>query len=424
MGDKQNEVEINASQGSQIINAGGNSVVNIVQNNGMEKNESDNILEKTDINLEETLLNRIKNKISRKIGIRTVLRVSVAIALFLLVSYYLNLYYTYNHYINKANRLKENHKFLEAAENYKIALGKAEKMFFDRGRLVKAACKEADCYLVLGLEENDSDIAYQYYAKAGGKYGKIINDKRNESTDLYVEALAGLSYVYNYTEHTMDEEWRLLISQIEEEVKGLDKIDVNIKSSNKLDEENLYRLMKIYSALGDYYYTEIQIDYSFMLKPEILCSALNYYEKYNALFKLASEKDKEISMLIDSIYCARVRAELLILLAASPYVKNSDQCANHAIDLCQTYLGNASFREMDIESYISFKYNIGKGYYELGKYYKKEEKKSNEYMKKAYDEFVTLLNLKSDEVKLDQMIDVGYSAIFTGFCTNGDLKKY
>ena len=89
MGDKQNEIEINASQGSQIINAGGNSVVNIVQNNGMEKNELDNISEKTDKNLEETLLNRIKNKISRKIGIRTVLRVSVAIALFLLVSYYL-----------------------------------------------------------------------------------------------------------------------------------------------------------------------------------------------------------------------------------------------------------------------------------------------------------------------------------------------
>lgn len=94
MGDKQNEIEINASQGSQIINAGGNSVVNIVQNNGMEKNELDNISEKTDKNLEETLLNRIKNKISRKIGIRTVLRVSVAIALFLLVSYYLNLNYS------------------------------------------------------------------------------------------------------------------------------------------------------------------------------------------------------------------------------------------------------------------------------------------------------------------------------------------
>lgn len=44
-------------------------------------------------------------------------------------------------------------------------------------------------------------------------------------------------------------------------------------------------------------------------------------------------------------------------------------------------------------------------------------------MKKAYNELISLLDLKNDKVQIDQMIDIGYSAIFTKLCSDEDLEK-
>lgn len=41
----------------------------------------------------------------------------------------------------------------------------------------------------------------------------------------------------------------------------------------------------------------------------------------------------------------------------------------------------------------------------------------------AYDELIPLINMERDNIALDLIVDVGYSAIFTGYCSDADLNK-
>lgn len=285
---------------------------------------------------------------------------------------------------------------------------------------------EADCYFLRALKEKDDDIALKYYAKAGGIYGKIINNEKSKDTEVYIDALTGLSHVYYFTEHKMDEEWRMVVKQIYEEIDNREKEYESIQNNDDINDILLYRWMRIYSALGDYYYTAIKTDYSFMYNPNITNTALECYEKYGVLLDLARKKDKEVETLINPILYDRIKAELMIFTALSPGTKNPEQYAKQAIDICQSYLNDASNNiGENTESYISFKSLIASAYRVLGEFNDKKglKEESDKYMKKAYEKLIDVLNLENDKIELEERVDAGYSAIFTGLCSDKDLEK-
>lgn len=369
-------------------------------------------------------LGKIKRRITKKSLILSILLLGIVVFLLLLTIHHVKNFFLYNSYINTANYLRENHNTLQAAENYHNAAETANKIIINREIYVKATCMEADCYLLRALVEEEDDIARQYYARAGGIYGKIINNKEYKDTEMYVDALAGLSYVYKYTEHIVDKEWWELIKLLEKEVEKFEKRILNIKDYNDMGEISLYRWIKVYSALGDFYYTLIQIDYSFMANPNISYKALIYYENYDNFLDYAKKIDKDVEIqLNDPMYHDRIKAELMILIARSQYTKNPDQYATQVIELCQLHLKDASLKQIDPESYISLKSLIANGYRILAEYYNDNEDESKKYLKKAYDELKFLFYMDSEEVRLSQIVDVGYSAIFTGFCSDEDLEK-
>lgn len=403
--DDEKKLQIDAHDGVQVNVAVNGSTVNASQNN---------------------CLSKTKIKFLKKNILKIVLSAIIVVLFCTIIIRYLNRYSIYNQYMNDAAYLKQNHSYLEAAYNYYNALAKAKKLILNQNLYVKAACQEADCYFLLALEEDDENISSQYYAKAGGIYGEIINNKKNKNTDFYVDALTGLSYVYNFTEHKMDKEWEIIIKQIDEEMKKRKKDYEYIQNSDDVDDALLYRWMRIYSALGYYYYAAIQTDYSFMYNPYITNTALTYYKKYDVLLDLARKKDIEVAMAIDPIYYDIVKAELMILIAESPWIKNPEQYAKQAIDVCQSYLNNASISiGKDVENYISLKSITANGYYILGEVNEKKglKVKSDEYMKKAYEEMIVLLDMKNDKVQLEQIVNIGYNAIFTGFCSDEDIEK-
>lgn len=335
---------------------------------------------------------------------------------------------SFNRYMNDGKRAMENDDYLRAAENFYNASKISEKLFFNKKAYVKSACKEADCYLLIALETDEEDISNKYYARAAGIYGNIIHDKRYKDTDYYADALAGLIVVYDFIGHELDEKWETLIVLMEKEVKKIDKIDTYIKNDNGVDEVPIYRWIKVYSTLAEHYYLKIITNYTFMYDFNTIKKALEYYENYDILINFVRERDEEIGELINPIYNAQIRVELMILAACFSVDNdmNPEQYVKEAIDLCQKYLNDASMSiKNDKESYVSFKLLVAKGYSELGKYYDKKGKRerSNKYMRKAYDEMIPLLEYEADEVPLTLIIGVGYDAIFTGFCSDENLKK-
>ena len=363
-GDNVNKSEINAHSGAQVIIVNDNATASIAQNNNHHKKN-----------------NKIKNRISKKVITLKASLTIIAVILIILFINYLNVYSLYNCYMDDADRLKETHEYKQASEKYLEALNKSKKILLNNDLYVREACNEAECYFLLALDENEDDIALEYYAKARKKYRKIIDDKKNGKSDYYVNALAGLSYVYNFTEHKLDEGWALIIEKIVKIIKN--QGEVNVAKNNDFDNVSLHRWIKVYSALGDYYYSAIQADYSMMYNPTVAYAALESFEKYDELLSLANKKDLEVATMIDPIYNARIRAELMIFIAESPATKNVDQFAKKAINLCQSYLDNASINiGKDVESYIYFKSLIADGYRVLSKYYSDNEEKAKEYMKR------------------------------------------
>lgn len=410
------KIEIYTHDNTQVILGTDNATIKGTQNN-IEEKEADSVLKK---------IKSIKeNKIYyRKIIVLTAFIACILFCLIFFSIYYFNKYSKYNYFMNKASSLKRNYNFTQAAEEYHNASEMATKLIFNRGLYVKAVCLECDCYMMVAIKETDKEVARQYFAKAGGKYSEVINDGRNKDTDFYVDALAGLSDVYSYTEHILDDEWGTLINLILEETEKMDEIDTDAKDIKNNDDELICHWISAYSALVGYYYTGIETDYSFMCNPFVTYTALAYCEKYDNLLNFLKEKDKEIDILIDSIELAKTRAELMILVARSPYTKNPDQFAKQAIDLCQSYLTDASYYiKNNMENYITLKKFLADGYRILAGDCSAESQKSNEYMKLAYDELSPLLDIEGENIELDQIVDVGYSAIFTGYCSEEELKE-
>lgn len=335
--------------------------------------------------------------------------------------YYFNKYSTYNRYMDNARYLRVNHNYSQAAEQYHDALKLAKKLFFNQELCVKSICMEADCYFLMAFEEANSDIAFQYYAKAGGMYSEIINDEKNKNTDFYVDALSGLSYVYSSTGSVLDDEWRTLIDLLWDEVK---KMGIN-SNTNNIDDELIYHGMKAYGALGEYYYTAIKSDYSFMYNSNITNTALKCYEKYNDLLNLIRERNKEVDITTNPIECDKIRAQLMIFIARSPNIENANEYVGKVIAICQPYLNDASnYIKDDMESYFFLKVLVADGYRILAENYINEDiMKSDEYMEMAYSELIPLLYKKSDNVPFELIADVSYSLIFTGRCSDDDLKQ-
>jgi len=397
---------------ANISNANGE--INAVQNNDeVDKKETSNISKKADRNYE------IKSRVSK--------RVMKCVIFLTCICIFINcfrIYSTYNHYMDDAKYSRVNCDYIQATEYYHNALMEAKKLFFYRELYAKAACMEADCYFLIASEKEDNDVAFPYYAKAGGIYSEIINDRQNKGKDYYVNALSGLCFVYSNTEHVLDDEWGALIDLLWQEVEQIDETDISSANSNNIDDELICRWMRAYAALGEYYYVAIKTDYSFTYNPTITSIALKCYEKCDNLLSLIKERNKEVEILVDPLNYAKMKAQLMIYIARSPYIDNPDQYANQAIDLCQLYLSDASnYIKNDMESYIAFKLFKANGYCILAEYYSKDSQKSDEYMRKAYNELIPLLDKKSDKIPLEQIVDVGYSAIFTGYCSDGDLEK-
>ena len=197
---------------------------------------------------------------------------------------------SFNRYMNDGKRAMENDDYLRAAENFYNALKISEKLFFNKKAYLKSACKEADCYLLIALKTDEEDISNKYYARAAGIYSNIINDKRYKDTDYYADALAGLIVVYDFIGHELDEKWETLIVLMEKEVKKIDKIDTYIKNDNDIDEVPIYRWIKVYSTLAEYYYLKIRTDYTFMYDFNTIKKALEYYENYDILINFVRER--------------------------------------------------------------------------------------------------------------------------------------
>lgn len=280
------------------------------------------------------------------------------IAIILVAIFYINAYLTYCRYMDNADSLKKNNNYIQATEEYYNALKQGQVFVFNPELSIKATCKVAGCYLLNAFEETDNNITLQCYAKAAGLYGEIINNNENKNMDSYVDALSGLSFVYSQTEHILDDEWGMLIELLLKEVEKVDKIDIDPENDN-IDDEFIYRWMKAYAALGDYYCTAIKTDHSFVYNPAISKAALKFHNKYDALFELARKRNKEIEILIDPVYFTKIKAELMLFIARSPYTINPNQYAKQTIDLCQSYLNEVSnYMKNDMESYITFKNSL------------------------------------------------------------------
>lgn len=363
-----NKGEINVRNGGQSLIVKKKGKASVKQINTTIINNNDN-----------TTTNSTKPK---KASLKTVLILIASVFIIFLIA---NIIYKTN--MSNANYSKNNGEYLQAAKYYHDALAIPKVLIFSKISSEEVECMEADCYFLRALKEKDDDIARKYYARAGGIYGKIINNEKSKGTKVYIEALAGLSHVYQYSGHAIDEKWKKLINILENEAQKFNKTILNNKEDINTAEIPIYHWAKVYSAIGDFYYTLIQRDYAFMTDPNIVHSALVSYENYDKLINLA-KKDEEVANLLndDSMYYDMIKAELMILIARSPYTKDPDQYATQAIELCQSYLKDASTKGIESEESISLKAFIADGYRVLGEYYSDNEEVSKEYMKKAYDE--------------------------------------
>lgn len=330
----------------------------------------------------------------------------------------------YDEFMLNANENKEAGQYIEAALAYERGAVAAKKIPFNLNAYTEALCKEGNCYLVAALKKdlNGDGDTEALYAKAAGIYGNIINDKNLENCDYYVDALCGLSTVYQYTGHLCDDMWADLTKRIDERAVKLEMYTMSSDELSNIDDELLKRYIKIASAYDGYIYAAIMQEQAVTATPILMQSAINSWRQLNEFMEAAAERDLELSIIIDPTYNVIRQAELL-LLCASMHAMDSTEFAQEAISVCQSELNEPRIRTTDINNYVTLNRFIGEGYRYLGEFYEDDGDLADEYMTKSHDTLMPLLSLRGGSVTLDHIVTVAYQAIFTGKCTQKELKK-
>ncbi len=330
----------------------------------------------------------------------------------------------YAEFMLNASENREASNYIEAALVYEKASVAAKKIPFNLNAYTEALCKEGNCYLVAALKKvlDGYEDTEDLYAKAAGIYGNIINNKSLENCDYYVDALCGLSTVYQYTGHLCDSTWADLTKRINEKAVELGMPTFDLDDLSGVDDELLKRYIKIASSYDGYIYVAITQEQAVTAIPILMQSAINGWQQLNEFMKEAAERDLELSIIIDPTYNAIRQAELL-LLYASMHAMDSTEFAEEAISICQSELNESRIRTTDINNYVTLNRFIGEGYRYLGEFYEDDGDLADEYMTKSHDTLMPLLSLRGESVTLDNIVTVAYQAIFTGKCTQKELKE-
>ena len=360
----------------------------------------------------------------KKLSLKTVF-IFLAVLLALAAGIYqLHLRFQYERFMASADANKAADNYVEAAKDYEQASVSASKIPLNKNNYVEALCKEGNSFLVSAMKKTmsgDEDAA-DWYAKAAGIYGNIINDKNFESCDYYVDALCGLSTVYEYTGHFCDEEWKELTNSINNKAIELKMPTSDSIDPSSIDDELLKRYIKITSSYCGYINSAIQQEQAFTAIPILMQSAIGCWKQWEVFVKIAAERDLELSVIIDPTYNAVRQAELLTLFASSGSA-DSPEYAEEAVAICQTALEDVNLRNSEISTYIALNTIMGEAYRALGNYYKEDESRADMYMKAAHDLLIPMLKLRGENVTLEQTVSVAYQAIFTGKCSEQELNE-
>lgn len=256
----------------------------------------------------------------------------LSISVTLIVWYCFDAKSEYDEFMLNANESKGASNYIEAALAYEKASVAAKKIPFNLNAYTEALCKEGNCYLVAALKkvlDGDEDTE-DLYAKAAGIYGNIINNKGLDNCDYYVDALCGLSTIYQYTGHLCDSTWADLTKRIDEKAVELGMPAFDLGDLSGVDDELLKRYIKIASSYDGYIYAAIMQEQAVAAIPTLMQIAINAWRQLNEFMEEAAERDLELSIIIDPTYNAIRQAELL-LLYASMHAMYSTEFAEKAI---------------------------------------------------------------------------------------------